>query len=107
MSSGTKVDELIARLNDKSPEVRQSAAEMFGELEEAQAIEPLTSALKDSNADVRLSVALALGMIGDASATASLVYALNDEQDDTVRGALETALDMIKKNIMNKKMRIF
>ena len=80
---------------------------MLGELEEAQAVEPLTSALKDSNADVRLSVALALGMIGDASATASLVYALNDERDDAVRGALETALDMIKKNIMNKKMRIF
>ena len=94
-------------MNDKSPEVRQSAAETLGELEEAQAVEPLTSALKDSNADVRLSVALALGMIGDASATASLVYALNGEQDDAVRGALETALDMIKKNIMNKKMRIF
>ena len=70
MIPGTNVDELIAGLNDKSPEVRQSAAETFGELEETQAVEPLTSALKDSNADVRLSVALALGMIGDASATA-------------------------------------
>jgi len=80
---------------------------MLGEQEDARAVEPLTSALKDSNADVRLSVALALGLIGDASATASLIYALNDEQDDAVRGALETALDMIKKNIMNKKMRIF
>ena len=107
MTCRTKVDELIARLNDKSPGVRQSAAETLGELEEAQAVGPLTSASKDSNADVRLSVALALGMIGDASATASLVYALNDERDDAVRGALETALDMIKKNIMNKKMRIF
>lgn len=107
MTPGTNVDELIARLNDKSPEVRQSAAQTLGELEEAQAVEPLTSALKDSNADVRLSVALALGMIGDVSVTASLIYALNDEQNDAVRGALETALDMIKKNIMNKKMRLF
>jgi HEAT repeat protein len=56
---------------------------------------------------VRVSAALALGMIGDASATASLTYALNDEHDEAVRGALETALDMIKKNIMKKKMRPF
>jgi HEAT repeat protein len=62
---------------------------------------------KDSDSNVRLSVALALGMIGDASTTASLTYALNDEQNEAVRGALETALDMIKKNIMKKKMRIF
>jgi len=107
MTARANVDELITALHDKSPEVRRSAAETLGELEDARAVEPLTSALKDSNADVRLNVALALGMIGDASTTASLIYALNDEQDDAVRGALETALDMIKKNIMNKKMRLF
>jgi HEAT repeat protein len=107
MAAQENVDELLTALNDKSPKVRQSAAESLGELEDARAVQPLTQALKDSNADVRLSVALALGMMGDASATASLIYALNDEQDNAVRGALETALDMIKKNIMHKKMRIF
>lgn len=107
MAAQAKVDELITALNDKSPKVRQSAAELLGELEDARAVQPLTQALKDSNADVRLSVALALGMIGDASATASLIYALNDEKDNAVRGALETARDMIKKSVMNKKMRIF
>ena len=49
-------------MNDKSPKVRQSAAETLGELEEAQAAEPLTLALKDSNADVRLSVARVVTM---------------------------------------------
>jgi HEAT repeat protein len=107
MAAQAKIDELITALNDKSPKVRRSAAESLGELEDARAVQPLTQALKDHNADVRLSVALALGMIGDASATASLIHALNDEQDNAVRGALETALDMIKKNIMNKKMRLF
>ncbi len=70
-------------------------------------MEPLTVVLKDSDSNVRLSVALALGMIGDASATASLTYALNDEHDEAVCGALETALDMIKKNVMKKRCEFF
>ncbi|MEI7827471.1 MAG: HEAT repeat domain-containing protein [Euryarchaeota archaeon] len=107
MTIGTNVDALITALNDGSPKVRRSAAETLGELEETRAVEPLTLALKDTDSNVRLSVALALGMIGDASATALLTYALNDERDEAVCGALETALDMIKKNIMKKKMRLF
>jgi HEAT repeat protein len=107
MEAGTNVDDFVAALNDKSPKVRRSAAEKLGELEDARAVEPLTRALTDGDADVRLSIALALGMIGDASATASLNYALNDEQDEAVRGAIEIALDMIKKKVMGKKMRLF
>jgi len=103
----TNVDELITALNDENSKVRQNAAETLGEEADWRVVEPLAHALADSDADVRLSAALALGMIGDASATASLTYALNNEQDETVRGALETALDMIKKNIMKKKMRLF
>jgi HEAT repeat protein len=56
---------------------------------------------------VRVHVALALGMIGDMSSTAPLTYALKDEEDETVKGALETALDMVKQKVMSKKMRIF
>lgn len=107
MTNATNVAELIAALKDQHPKVRRSAAETLGELEESRAAEPLTLVLKDSDSNVRLSAALALGMIGDTSATASLIYALNDEHNEAVRGALETALDMIKKNIMKKKMRIF
>ncbi len=104
---GTTVDELITALHDKSPEVRRSAAETLGELGAVQAVEPLTRALKDDDADVRQSAALALGMIGDASATAPLTFALKEEQDEMVRRALIIALEMIKKNVMGKKMRIF
>jgi hypothetical protein len=46
-------------------------------------------------------------MIGDMSATAPLTYALKDEEDETVKGALETALDMVKQKVMGKKMRVF
>jgi HEAT repeat protein len=107
MTNATNVAKLIAALNDQHPEVRRSAAEMLGELEEGRAVEPLTLVLKDSDSDVRISAALALGMIGDASSTASLTYALTDEHDKAVRRALETALDMIKKDIIKKKMRPF
>lgn len=107
MAPGTNVDELVTALHDKSSKVRRSAAETLGELEDARVVEPLTRALTDSDADVRLRIALALGMIGDASATASLNHALKDEQDEAVRGAIEIALDMIKKKVMGKKMRPF
>jgi HEAT repeat protein len=107
MAAEIDVDKLITALYDKRPKVRRSAAETLGELEDARAVEPLAHALKDSDADVRLSIALALGMIGDARATASLTYALKDERDEAVRGATEIALDMIKKKVMGKKMRLF
>jgi HEAT repeat protein len=61
----------------------------------------------DSDTNVRVHAALALGMIGDMSATAPLTYALKDEEDEAVRGALETALDMVKQKVRSKKMRIF
>jgi hypothetical protein len=46
-------------------------------------------------------------MIGDMSTTAPLTYALKDEENDAVKGALETALDMVKKKVISKKMRVF
>ncbi len=107
MTTATTVAELIAALNDRSPAVRKRAAETLGELEDVKAVEPLTRALKDRDADVRIHVALALGMIDDMSATAPLTYALKDEEDETVKRALETALDMVKKRVMSRKMRIF
>ena len=107
MTTATIVAELIAALNDRSPAVRQRAAETLGELEELQAVESLTRTLKDSDADVRIHVALALGMIGDMSTTAHLTYALKDEENDAVKVALETALDMVKKKVISKKMRVF
>jgi HEAT repeat protein len=40
MTTATIVAELIATLNDRSPAVRQRAAETLGELEEVQAVAP-------------------------------------------------------------------
>ena len=107
MTTAPTVAALIAALSDRSPAVRNRAAETLGELAEVQAVEPLTRALKDSDTDVRIHVALTLGTIGDMSATAPLTYALKDEEDETVKEALETALDMVKQKVMSKKMRIF
>ncbi len=103
----TNVDELITALNDENSKVRQNAAETLGEVADRRVVDPLAHALTDSDADVRLSAALALGMIGDASGTAPLKFALKNEKDEAVHDALETALDMINKNVMSKKMRIF
>ena len=37
------------------------------------------------------------------SATAPLTYALKDEEDEAVKGALETALDMVKQKVDDQK----
>jgi HEAT repeats len=103
----TNVDELIVALNDENPKVRKGAAESLGEIADERAVEPLAHALTDTDAEVRLNAALALGMIGDASGTAAITLALKNEKDEAVGGALRTALDMIHKKVMSKKMRVF
>ncbi len=107
MTAGTNVDDLIIALNDKSPEVRRSAALSLGETEDQKAVDPLIRALHDEDQDVRQNAALALGMIGDTRAMAPLVHTLKDEQDENVRRAIQMGLDMIKKKAADKMMRVY
>src|SRR5262249_30541735 len=53
--------------------VRRAAAQAFGQLGDARAIEPLLASLHDSDSDVRQAAAQALEQLGDARAVAPVV----------------------------------
>ena len=77
--------------------LRALAAWALGEIEDAQAVEPLVGALKDSDEDVRATAAWALGEIGSPRARDGLTAAERDEVG-SVRRAATWALRQIDDN---------
>lgn len=86
--SATHLPLLVAALDDKSPENRETAAALIGRLgpRAASATESLSKALKDENADVCIEAANALGAIGPRAkgAVPELVAALEDHRKSSV-----------------------
>ncbi|MBI2841369.1 MAG: HEAT repeat domain-containing protein [Acidobacteria bacterium] len=92
-AAGKAVGQLIAALGaGGTPEARQAAAEVLGEIGSGDARAPLIAALAgDESAFVRKAAATALGRCGGAAAVAPLVAALRDA-DSWVRSAAIGAL---------------
>lgn len=82
------IKQLILKMDDPEPEVRQNLAMAAAELGPV-AVEPLTAALKDEHLGRRASAAYALGRIGQpaASSVPGLLEALKDESLDVRRQA--------------------
>jgi hypothetical protein len=86
---------LIARLDDSDAGVRRASVQLVGELEVADAAEPLAGLLMtDDSAQVRQAAAIALGRIGGELAIAAISDARSLEQDEAVLGALDIARRM-------------
>lgn len=83
--------ELLALLDDPSPEVRHQAALALGHGRDRLAVEPLVRRLGDGDAETRRQAAWALGKIGVAEAADSLVKLLSDPYPH-VRSAAAIAL---------------
>lgn len=81
-----------ALLNDENTDVRVTAAEEIGDLENENGIRALADAVKDPSEEVREAVVEALGEIGGRNAVPALRSALNDENED-IR---EAAADLIE-----------
>jgi HEAT repeat protein len=90
------VEPLIEALKqDKSSEVRSSAALALGDIGDPRAVEPLIEALKDEDAHIRRSAASALeGFKKDPRVVEPLIEALKDE-DRMVRDSAASALGNI------------
>lgn len=86
-----QVNDLIEKLENKSPEIRKQSAEQLGWIEDKRAVDALIKHLKDENIEVRAMCALSLGKIKDAKAVNSLIEALKDSEQD-VRNAVIIAL---------------
>jgi len=72
--------------------VRQTAAEVLGEIGDARAVEPLLAALRDEDSDVREAAAEALGKIGDARAAVPLRSALGEHSHGIMEAARKASL---------------
>ena len=86
---------LIAAMEDEDWIVRQGASQALGRIGDPQAVEPLIIALGDKNQWIRRYAAEALGLIGDKQAIEPLVAALKDDSPG-VRTVAAKALESIR-----------
>jgi HEAT repeat protein len=80
--------------NDRSSDVKETAAWALGQIRPDHAPGGLVQALSSTDRDVRLSAAWALGQIRDSSAAPTLEKSLQSESDPSVRRAVFRALLM-------------
>lgn len=73
------IDEIVARLNDPYPEIREEAARALGRIGSPLALDPLMDALGDSSSSLRISAARALGKLRLVEAVPALDAVLDPE----------------------------
>jgi MFS family permease len=86
------VDEIMARLDDPYPEIREEAARALGRIGSAQAVEPLIARLEDRSSSLRIAAARALGKIRDRRAVEHLATALKSSDSEEIMEACIQAL---------------
>lgn len=86
--------EVIARLDDPSPEVREEAARALGRIGSSEATEELLSRLSDPASAIHIEAARALGRIGDERAVPALARCLAGASPE-LRAACAEALGAI------------
>ena len=91
VGSPLAVEELIAALDDVSPDVRHAAARALGDIGDPRAVPALAAKLSDLSAGIGEQAAHSLGFIGDRAATAPLIAAVSGP-DASVRLAALRAL---------------
>jgi HEAT repeat protein len=85
----------LAVQNDRSSDVKATAAWALGQLRPDHAPSGLVQGLSSTDRDVRLSTAWALGQIRDSSTAPALEKGLQQESDSDVRRAEFRALLMM------------
>jgi MFS family permease len=93
-SGALLLDEILERLDDPSPEVREEAARALGRIGSAEAVGALSSRLSDEDGMIRIEAARALGKIGDRQAVPALADALSSPSAE-LRAACAEALGCI------------
>jgi len=85
------LDDVIERLYDPDPDVREEAAGALGRIGSQEALAALTEQLKDKESTIRSQAAKALGKIGHRDALPYLLEGINDSSED-VQNACTRAL---------------
>jgi len=92
-SSHLAAADIIERLDDPDPEVREEAARALGRIGSLEAVDALVARLRDPASTIRPEAARALGQIGDPRAVPALIEGLGggpEELEDTCAQALGT-----------------
>ncbi len=87
-------DEIIERLYDPDPDVREEAAGALGRIGSHKAVDVLIEQLQDKESTIRSQAAKALGNIGSNDALPALLDGINDPSED-VQNACTRALGSI------------
>jgi HEAT repeat protein/MFS family permease len=96
VSGNLALAEILARLEDPDPDVREEAARALGRIRAPETVEPLIQHLRDPACTIRPEAASALGLIGDARAVPALVEGLSCPEPE-IQQACARALEMIRK----------
>lgn len=96
-ADGRMIGALVVALRDSNLEVRVSAAQALGSLEDPRAVDALLEALRsDADAGVRKMAAWALGQIESPRAVAGLSRAVREDRSTEVRAMAAMALGEIE-----------
>jgi len=85
------LDDVMDRLYDPDPDVREEAARALGRIGSHEAVDALVDQLQDSESTIRTQAARALGKIGSREALPYLLEGINDPSED-VQNACTLAL---------------
>ncbi|MBB6481686.1 MFS transporter [Spirochaeta isovalerica] len=85
------VDDVMERLYDPDPDVREEAARALGRIGSHEAVDALVDQLQDRESTIRTQAARALGKIGNRDALPYLLEGINDSSED-VQNACTLAL---------------
>jgi bilin biosynthesis protein len=91
------LESILNALQDVAPMVRSEAAAALGKLSNPAVVPQLIGLLNDPEGDVRKTAAMALMKIGERDAIAPLRTALAQETDDSIKPALNLAIDQLEK----------
>jgi MFS family permease len=89
------LDEILARLDDPYPEIREEAARALGRIGSPLAVEPLIERLEDRSSSLRIAAVRALGRLRDSRALEPLAGILSESTSEDLLEACLHALGSI------------
>lgn len=100
------VEVIEQALQDKSTDVRQTAAHTLGEMKATEAIPDLKAALRDSSPEVSFTAAKALWDLGDTESSRDMFQAVLEGERSGEPGKLQGAMRTAKKKLTPGQMAL-